>query len=44
LEDLGIAGRMDLEKEIGKLRIASISFSTETSCKHDNTFLDYIKD
>jgi len=27
--------KMDLEKEIGKLRIASISLSRETYCEHD---------
>jgi hypothetical protein len=30
--------KMELEKEIGKLRIASISFSRETNCEHDSKF------
>jgi hypothetical protein len=35
--------KMDLEKEIGKLKIASISFSRETNCELDSKLLDYIK-
>jgi hypothetical protein len=35
--------KMDLEKEIGKLRISSISFSIETNCEHDSKLLDYTK-
>jgi len=30
--------KIDLEKEICKLRIASISFSRETYCEHDSNF------